>query len=139
MHAGETMSSKIQKLREMPAYPFVEAAHYLHIPVATLRAWCVGYNYQGGSKRFKPVIRLDGKKADGLSFLNLVEAHVLSAIRRQHQIPLPKIRHALDYVAKHLKLNRPLWQAQFDPRGQLVCRRTGSRSECVARKASRNG
>jgi len=111
------MTSKLQTLRLIPAYPFSEAAHYLQMPVATLRAWCVGYDYQAGAKRFKPVIRLDGKKSEGLSFLNLVEAHVLSAIRRQHRIPLPKIRQALDYVAKHLQLERPLSQAQFATMG----------------------
>lgn len=111
------MASKLETLRQTPAYPFAEAAHYLHLPVATLRAWCVGYDYQGGAKRFKPVIRLDGKKSEGLSFLNLVEAHVLSAIRRQHRIPLPKIRQALDFVSKNLKLERPLSQAQFATMG----------------------
>lgn len=110
-------STKLQTLRETPAYPFVEAAHYLHMPVATLRAWCVGYDYSDGSGRFKAVIRLDGKTSEGLSFLNLVEAHVLSAIRRQHGIPLPKIRQALQYVSKHLKLERPLSQAQFATHG----------------------
>ncbi len=111
------MSSKLEALRRTPAYPFSEAAHYLQLPVATLRAWCVGYAYQGGVKRFKPVIRLDGKKSEGLSFLNLVEAHVLSAIRRQHRIPLPKIRQALEFVGKHLKHDRPLSQAQFATMG----------------------
>lgn len=110
-------STKLQTLLETPAYPFVEAAHYLHIPVATLCAWCVGYAYSNASGRFKPVIRLDGKASAGLSFLNLVEAHVLSAIRRQHQIPLPTIRRALRYVSKHLKLDRPLSQARFATHG----------------------
>jgi uncharacterized protein (DUF433 family) len=48
-----------------------------------------------------------------LSFLNLVEAHVLSGLRRAHHIPLPKIRRALDWVSKRLKLSRPLAEARF--------------------------
>jgi uncharacterized protein (DUF433 family) len=111
------MTDRRRALLETPAYPFAEAAHYLHIPVPTLRAWCVGYDYEGGTKRFKPVILLDGKKREGLSFLNLVEAHVLSALRRQHRIPLPKVRRALDFVAKRLRLERPLYQATFATNG----------------------
>jgi uncharacterized protein (DUF433 family) len=113
-------STKREALLRAPAYPFVEAAHYLHIPVTTLRAWSLGQDYEtskGQSRRFWPVIRLDGKRSEGLSFLNLIEAHVLSAIRRQHQIPLPKVREALDFVSKNLGMERPLAQAQFATHG----------------------
>ena len=101
------MSSKRETLLTTPAYPFVEAAHYLHIPLTTLRAWCLG------QRGFRPVIRLDGKRSEGLSFRNMIEAHVLSAIRREHRIPLPKVREALRYVSKRLDMDRPLAQAQF--------------------------
>lgn len=104
-------STKLEALLQTPAYPFVEAAHYLQIPLTTLRAWCLG---QPG---FQPVIRLDGKRSEGLSFLNMIEAHVLSAIRREHQIPLPKVREAVRFVSKHLKMDRPLAQAQFATHG----------------------
>jgi hypothetical protein len=32
-----------------PAYPFVEAAHYLNIPLSTLRAWCLGQGHGAGA------------------------------------------------------------------------------------------
>jgi uncharacterized protein (DUF433 family) len=105
------MSSKREALLTTPAYPFVEAAHHLHIPVTTLRAWCLG------QRGFRPVIRLDGKRSEGLSFLNMIEAHVLSAIRREHRIPLPKVREALRYASKRLEMDRPLAQAQFATQG----------------------
>ncbi len=107
------------EVRRTPAYPFTEAAHYLRVPVTTLRAWCTGQNYQykGQQKRYQKVIRLDGNGHDGLSFLNLVEAHVLSGLRRQHQIPLPQIRRAIDCVSKQLKLARPLAEARFETDG----------------------
>lgn len=104
-------STKRQALVKTPAYPFVEAAHYLHIPLTTLRAWCLG------QRGFRPVIRLDGKRSEGLSFLNMIEAHVLSAIRREHHVPLPNVRQALHYVSKHLDMDRPLAQAQFATQG----------------------
>jgi uncharacterized protein (DUF433 family) len=106
-------------LRRTPAYPFTEAAHYLNLPVSTLRAWCLGqgYAYKGHRKRFKPLIRLDGKPGEGLSFLNLVEAHVLAAIRRTHSVPLPKVRSALLFIGETLGIDRPLADADFQTNG----------------------
>lgn len=102
-----------------PAYPFVEAAHYLNIPLSTLRAWCLGQGYRadGQTRRFLPLIRLDENDRRALSFLNLVEAHVLAAIRRQHHVPLPKVRQALSYVGKKLKIQRPLSELEFQTDG----------------------
>lgn len=109
----------LDKLRRMPAYPFAEAAHYLNLPVTTLRAWCVGTTYQhkNEKRRFEPVIGLHGERHEGLSFLNLVEAHVLAAIRRYHRIPLPKVREALLYVSDQLGVDRPLAHARFQTDG----------------------
>lgn len=102
---------KIDALRRTPAYSFVEAAHYLNLPASTLASWFKG---QAG---FKPVILLDGCPGEGLSFLNLVEAHVLAAIRRQHRIPLQKVRIALDFVKRQLNIERPLADIRFETDG----------------------
>jgi uncharacterized protein (DUF433 family) len=110
----------LEQLRRTPAYPFVEAAHYLNMPVATLRAWCLGQNYytdDGETRRFQAVIQLDGGPREGLSFLNLIEAHVLAAIRREYEIPLPKVRQAVSYVAEHLNVQRPLADVTFETNG----------------------
>jgi uncharacterized protein (DUF433 family) len=110
-----------------PAYPFAEAAHYLNIPLSTLRAWCLGQRHGAGKRAFKPVIRLDGDDRRALSFLNLVEAHVLAAIRRQYQVPLPKVRQALSYVSKKLNTDRPLANAEFQTDGlDLFIEKLGS-------------
>ena len=103
------------QVRRTPAYSFTEAAHYLRLPVTTLHAWCAGQDYRskGRPKHYQRVIQLDGNGHEGLSFFNLVEAHVLSGLRRIHHIPLPKIRHALDWVSKQLKMARPLAEARF--------------------------
>jgi len=113
-------------LLSTPAYPVVEAAHYLNLPLSTLRAWCFG---QGGGKtrRFYPVIKLDSGDRHALSFLNLVEAHVLAALRRQHHVPLPTIRRALSYVGRVMKSPRPLAEVEFDTDGvDLFVSRLGS-------------
>lgn len=109
----------LDRLRRLPAYTFVEAAHYLNLPVSTLSSWCKGqtYRHRGELRPFRPVICLDGKPGQGLSFLNLVEAHVLMAIRREHRIPLQKVRRALAYVEKELGIERPLINARFETDG----------------------
>jgi uncharacterized protein (DUF433 family) len=114
---------------ETPAYPFVEAAHYLNLPLSTLRAWCLGQPMRVDSRarRFQPLIRLDGTQHRALSFLNLVEAHVLAGIRRQHHIPLPAVRRALEFTAKRLRTRRPLAEVQFQTDGvDLLVERLGS-------------
>jgi len=105
--------------RELPAYGLAEAAHYLRIPVATLRSWVCGrfYPTEGGRRFFKPLIELPDPKLAALSFVNLVEAHVLDAIRRDHSIPLPKVRVALEYVGKHFGSKRPLAEQRFETDG----------------------
>jgi uncharacterized protein (DUF433 family) len=101
----------------------------LNIPLSTLRAWCHGQGYRsdGKTRRFQPLIRLDGKDRRALSFLNLVEAHVLAAIRRQHHVPLPKVRAALSYVGKKLDIERPLAESEFQTDGvDLFLEKLGS-------------
>lgn len=44
--------------REEAAYPLSEAARYLKVAPATLRAWVLGRSYPtaGGAQRFQPLI-----------------------------------------------------------------------------------
>jgi uncharacterized protein (DUF433 family) len=107
-----------QEIREVPSYGIPEAAHYLGIPVSTLQSWVYGYPYttRTGRKRFKPLIEVPpGEKGHRLlSFMNLVEAHVLDAIRRQHRISMPKVRRALDYLQAKLPSKHPLADRSFE-------------------------
>jgi uncharacterized protein (DUF433 family) len=97
--------------REMPAYTISEAAHYLCIPKATLRAWVLG------QKGFRHVIDLVQPEWHLLSFYNLAEAHVLRSLRTTHAIHLPRIRKALDFVRKRFGWRRPLIQQEFKTDG----------------------
>jgi uncharacterized protein (DUF433 family) len=108
--------------REMPSYGLAEAAHYLRIPIATLRSWVRGRHYptERGQRFFKPVIELPDPKLPSLSFVNLVEAHVLDAIRREHNIPLPKVRAALDYVKRQFSSRHPLADHEFQTDGAAL-------------------
>jgi len=103
----------------MPAYALAEAAHYLLIPPATLRSWVRGRSYptEAGQQFFKPLIELPNPKLISLSFVNMVEAHVLDAIRREHNIAMPKVRTALDYVKREFKSKHPLAENKFQTDG----------------------
>ncbi len=105
--------------RLAPAYSVAEAAHYLRMPEGTLRSWVVGrwYPVGGQSKRSRPLIHLDDPERQHLSFINLVEAHVLAAIRRRHGVKLPKVRTALDYIKRHFQIARPLIDQAFQTDG----------------------
>lgn len=98
----------------LPAYTFSEAAHYLRIPLPTLRHWSLGL----GS--VPPVFRLDDPDRQFLSFMNVVEAHVLAGIRRKHGVKLRQIRRALDYVQKRCAVRRPLIDQSFQTDGQFL-------------------
>jgi uncharacterized protein (DUF433 family) len=116
-------------LRELPAYGIAEAAGYLRLPVSTLRSWLLGQSYRVGDqpKFFKPVIDIADRKERQLSFINLVEAFVLAGIRREHEIPLPKVRKAVDYLRRTFSTKRPLADEQFETDGiDLFVEKMGS-------------
>jgi uncharacterized protein (DUF433 family) len=106
-------------VEEQPAYSLTEASRYLLIPPATLRSWVAGRKYptDSGPKFFRPVIELPDNVRSGLSFVNLVEAHVLDAIRRHHQVPLSKIRQAIHYLRKQFSSKHPLAEQRFETDG----------------------
>ena len=97
-------------LREEPNYSIPEAAIYLKIPVETLRYWILGRKYRTGSgiTKSEPLIRIADRKKCLMSFINLVEAHVLSAIRKVHEIPMTKIRAALNFIEENYQTKHPL-------------------------------
>ncbi|HZE88624.1 MAG TPA: DUF433 domain-containing protein [Verrucomicrobiae bacterium] len=107
--------------RRLPAYAIPEAAHYLLLPPATLRSWVVGryYPVSGDRRRFfKPLIVAADPEKHLLSFVNLVEAHVLEAIRRVHEIRLPQVRRALAYLEKQFSSDHPLADGEMLTNGR---------------------
>lgn len=87
---------------DTPAYPASEVARILNLPVATVKSWAFGYNYKAGQKRFQPVITPADETKRLMSFANLCELHVLSAIRRHHKVSLFKVRGSIDYLRREL-------------------------------------
>jgi len=120
-----TNSRRKQDTRELPAYTISEVAHYLSVPSATARYWSTG---QGSHE---PLIEIPVSSPTLLSFLNIVELHVLAAIRHKHDVPMPKVRKAIDYLQTQTKqtvLSRrhPLISKQLETTGlELFIERYG--------------
>ncbi len=94
----------VQDLNSQPIYSMREVAQYLQIPITTLRSWTSGVN---------PLIKMADPETKSLSFLNIIEAHVLSSLRRD-EVKMSRIRPAIDYLAKVLKTEHPLAHIQLE-------------------------
>lgn len=80
----------------LPAYEVTEAARYLRVPYFLLYSWLRPINDLG-----RPlIVRPNGDRK--LSFLNLVEGHVLKALREEHNVPPAEIGYAIQYAESQL-------------------------------------
>ena len=113
------MFERQDDLRLVPAYTVAEAAHYVRRPEATLRSWVSGrvYSVSGKQRRSKSIVCIDDPNGRYLSFINLVEAHILGAIVSRHGVKLPNVRRALDYVQREFRVDRPLIHQEFQTDG----------------------
>jgi uncharacterized protein (DUF433 family) len=108
-------------IHDEPAYRAAEVARMLALPAGTVNAWCFGHDYRhkvdGSPKRFRHVIEPADAQGRYLSFVNLCELHLLAVIRRRHQVKLPAVRAAVDYLREHLDVDRPLASSRFKTDG----------------------
>jgi uncharacterized protein (DUF433 family) len=114
--------------RDTSAYSVAEAARYLRLPAATLRSWVAGRPYpkSNGIVVSKPLIRPAQSQPPLLSFWNLVEAHVLKALRTDHAVSLGDLRKAIRYAEKELGIDRLLLDNQLKTvAGKLFLERYG--------------
>ncbi len=113
--------------RDLPAYSIPVAARIVGLPATTLRSWVRGRSYptKAGPRRAAPVIV--PPRADFVSFTNLVEAHVLAAMRREHELKLDTVRKAIGFLRRESREEHPLAYEQFlTDRVDLFVRRVGS-------------
>jgi uncharacterized protein (DUF433 family) len=98
--------------REAPAYTVAEAAALVRVPVSTLKTWIHG---DGSASR--GILALPPSRPRLLAFSHLVEAFVLAAIRRGHGVALQRVRKAVRFVERELRVQRPLIHAKFKTDG----------------------
>ncbi len=101
------MTNALQETFEVPIYGTVEAARYLRVPYQTLRYWI------RGSESVPPLIRLAGDDPPRLSFMNLLECHMLSAMRAIYKVRIPRVRRALTTVENLFPSPHPLVDLDF--------------------------
>lgn len=114
--------------RESPAYTLTEAARYLQIPRRTVHNWVYGHTYptRTGVQKPLPLIQAAAPDLHLLSFVNMLELHVLDAIRHVHGVDMRPVRRALDYLRKELRVAHPLVDEQMETDGKrLFIRRLG--------------
>jgi uncharacterized protein (DUF433 family) len=99
--------------RDLPSYTVPFAASLVGVPASTLRAWVLGRKYptKDGPRQAKRIIH--PADVGFLSFTNLIEAHVLSAMRKDYQLKLDVVRRAVGYVETELEVEHPLAREEF--------------------------
>ena len=92
--------------QEVPRYTIAQAARYVGLSPTTLRSWVRGRNYPrgGGLVRSEPLI----KASELLSFSNLVEAHILHALRVEEDVSMSRFRIARETAERECQIERLL-------------------------------
>lgn len=135
MKLGYKKGSVATDSRNSPAYTLAEAARYLRLPAATLRSWVVGRQYPttDGKSRFPPLIRPASRQPPLLSFANVIEAHVLRALRTEHGVSIKALRTALAYAETKLDIDRLLLRPELrTDAGKVFLERYGELIELSA-------
>ncbi len=111
-----------RKPAEIPAYTAGDVASLLSLPTSTVTSWTFGTTYgkPGAKKRFAPIIKPADRDERLLSFTNLVEVHVLSALRRQHKVSLESVRRATHFLRKELGSEHPLATTEMRTAGRKL-------------------
>src|SRR4028118_1954 len=99
--------------RDIPIYSIPQAAQYLRLRKDRLRDWVGGWfsKTKADKRFFEPLIKLahpnnfelpPQSKTTLISFINLVEAHVLIAIFKATGFSRKQLSTELDYINRHL-------------------------------------
>lgn len=107
-------------IRDAPAYSFLTAARCLGMPQATLRRWVHGRTSMRGGQPVlsDPLIRAPEGVSNLISFNNLVEAHVLRALRTKDGIRMAAVHKAVEYAENELGIQRLLLSDELCTSGQ---------------------
>jgi uncharacterized protein (DUF433 family)/DNA-binding transcriptional ArsR family regulator len=111
-----------QSTLNVPIYTITEVSRYLRMSRATLSNWlrakfCSAYTLQTGNKYRPPLIQRPIPDLPQLSFINLIEAHILKVIQESQKIPLYQVRIALDHLTEIFETSHPLVHHCFRTQG----------------------
>ena len=107
MRAQSLTASDLDR-REIPAYGIIEVADYLRIPRKTVEYWVTGGKL--------PLVCTPAISPPRFSFMNLLECHILSAMRWKG-VRVEKVRRALEYIGRQWPSKHPLLDQLFQTDG----------------------
>ena len=90
-------------------YTLTEVARYARVSADTLRSWSGGL-----------VVPAEPKSPSPFSFVNLVEAHVMVALRRIHHIRMSQIRSAIEWLGNAHHTLHPLAEVDLLTDGREI-------------------
>jgi uncharacterized protein (DUF433 family) len=97
--------------RDLPIYSVDEAAHIVRLPSARVREWATDRKSHikgNGKRRTASLILLPDTSEGLLSFINVIEAHILKAVQQSLGAPAPKLKAALVALRKDFATQHPL-------------------------------
>jgi uncharacterized protein (DUF433 family) len=100
-------------IRYRPLYSLAEVSRYARVQSGTVRTWT---RSNGGGI----LIPAAQKGIAPLSFINLVESHVLLALRRTHRVPMQQVRKAVDWLKSACNTEHPLAECDLETDGYDV-------------------
>jgi uncharacterized protein (DUF433 family) len=109
--------------RHMPIYTVDDAARILWLAPSTLKSWTMGQQWTdpyGKERQFIPLIIPPNSDDQLLSFTNLIEAHVLRAIRRVHKIKMRAVRDAMTAIRQEFESMHPLAEVDLFTEGKSI-------------------
>ncbi len=116
--------------RDIPAYSFREVALSIGAPESTVRAWCIGQS------NFKSLLSLpkEWDEYHALSFFHLIELQVIAELRREHKVPMRRVRAAFEFLAKNVPVRHPLVEKELSvtPNQQVYIVHEGRRIDISA-------
>jgi uncharacterized protein (DUF433 family) len=100
-------------LRYQPLYSLAEVSRYARVQSTTLRSWT-------RSEDEGILVPAARNIITPLSFINLIESHVLRALRRTHQVPMHRIRTAIEWLRDKYQIDHPLAELDLETDGYDV-------------------
>jgi len=102
---------KSNELLAVPAYSPADAARILSVNYTTLMYWIAGRRQQ--SALIKPANSTPAE----LSFVNLIECHVLKALTTRYKMRMQNVRNGLDTLKDRFNSEHPLLDRRFKTDG----------------------
>jgi uncharacterized protein (DUF433 family) len=114
METLEMTDKTTKDLRYQPLYSSTEVARYARVNSGLVRTWS---RTSGRNAIIMPAAK---NNVAPLSFINLVEFHVLNALRRTHRVPMKQIRKAIEYGKQTYNVKHPLAELDLETDGSEV-------------------